>query len=134
MYNENMPKVNISIGELLDKMSILEIKLKKVNDVSKLKNINKEYETLKSVSKTIESINPTEFADLYAELLVVNNKLWEIEDNIRIFEKEKKFDQNFIEIARDVYINNDYRFAIKTKINRVFNSDIVEEKDYEDYS
>ena len=128
-----MPEVNISIGELVDKLSILEIKLNKVADKSKLKNIKKEYDTLSSVSKSIKENNPDEFSILYSELLDVNNQLWEIEDKIRIFEKEKKFDSDFIETARNVYIINDERFQIKSKINSLFDSEIIEEKDYEDY-
>ncbi|MDA9732291.1 DUF6165 family protein [Acidimicrobiaceae bacterium] len=128
-----MPEVNISIGELVDKLSILEIKLNKVADKSKLKNIKKEYDTLSSVSKSIKENNPDEFSILYSELLDVNNQLWEIEDKIRILEKEKKFDSDFIETARNVYIINDERFQIKSKINSLFDSEIIEEKDYEDY-
>lgn len=128
-----MPEVNISIGELVDKLSILEIKLNKVADKSKLKNIKKEYDTLSSVSKIIKENNPDEFSILYSELLDVNNQLWEIEDKIRILEKEKKFDSDFIETARNVYIINDERFQIKSKINSLFDSEIIEEKDYEDY-
>tara|TARA_A100001015_G_scaffold303390_1_gene392957 strand:+ start:5560 stop:5949 length:390 start_codon:yes stop_codon:yes gene_type:complete len=128
-----MPEVNISIGELVDKLSILEIKLNKVADKSKLKNIKKEYDTLSSVSKNIKENNPDEFSILYSELLDVNNQLWEIEDKIRILEKEKKFDSDFIETARNVYIINDKRFQIKSKINSLFDSEIIEEKDYEDY-
>tara|TARA_B100000927_G_scaffold258825_1_gene227469 strand:- start:1212 stop:1601 length:390 start_codon:yes stop_codon:yes gene_type:complete len=128
-----MPEVNISIGELVDKLSILEIKLNKVANKSKLKNIKKEYDTLSSVSKSIKENNPDEFSILYSELLDVNNQLWEIEDKIRILEKEKKFDSDFIETARNVYIINDERFQIKSKINSLFDSEIIEEKDYEDY-
>ena len=128
-----MPEVNISIGELVDKLSILEIKLNKVADKSKLKNIKKEYDTLSSVSKSIKENNPDEFSILYSELLDVNNQLWEIEDKIRILEKKKKFDSDFIETARNVYIINDKRFQIKSKINSLFDSEIIEEKDYEDY-
>ena len=128
-----MPEVNISVGELVDKLSILEIKLNKVADKGKLKNIKKEYDTLSSVSKSIKENNPDEFSILYSELLDVNNQLWEIEDKIRILEKEKKFDSDFIETARNVYIINDERFQIKSKINSLFDSEIIEEKDYEDY-
>ena len=128
-----MPEVNISIGELVDKLSILEIKLNKVANKSKLKNIKKEYDTLSSVSKSIKENNPDEFSILYSEVLDVNNQLWEIEDKIRILEKEKKFDSDFIETARNVYIINDERFQIKSKINSLFDSEIIEEKDYEDY-
>jgi len=129
-----MPEVNISVGELVDKLSILEIKLNKVADKGKLKNIKKEYDTLSSVSKSIKENNPDEFSILYSELLDVNNQLWEIEDKIRILEKEKKFDSDFIETARNVYIINDERFQIKSKINSLFDSEIIEEKDYEDYT
>ena len=105
----------------------------RLNDKSKLKNIKKEYDTLSSVSKSIKENNPDEFSILYSELLDVNNQLWEIEDKIRILEKEKKFDSDFIETARNVYIINDERFQIKSKINSLFDSEIIEEKDYEDY-
>ena len=88
---------------------------------------------MSSVSKNIKENNPDEFSILYSELLDVNNQLWEIEDKIRILEKEKKFDSDFIETARNVYIINDKRFQIKSKINSLFDSEIIEEKDYEDY-
>ena len=106
----------------------------KRGSVYTLKNIKKEYDTLSSVAKSIKENNPDEFAILYSELLDVNNQLWEIEDKIRILEKEKKFDSDFIETARNVYIINDERFQIKSKINSLFDSEIIEEKDYEDYT
>jgi len=122
-------KVEVSNGELVDKLSILEIKLKKIQDGEKLKNVRKEYELLEiAVGQIIEKDDP-----LYRELLDVNQKLWEIEDRIRELEKNKDFGKDFIETARMVYMNNDIRAKIKQQINLKTNSDLFEEKSYEDY-
>jgi len=124
--------VPISLGELLDKISILEIKNEKIKDENKLNNITKE---LISLKKTLEllDLNNKELKPLYDKLKEINLKLWNVEDDIRILEKEGKFEEKFIQLARNVYITNDQRFEIKNQINIFFNSDFVEEKSYEEY-
>ena len=122
-------KIEVSNGELVDKLSILEIKLNKIQDSEKLKNIRKEYSLLeKAASLIIKRDDP-----LYRQLLEINQKLWDIEDRIRELEKNKDFGTDFIETARMVYVNNDLRAKIKQEINHKTNSDLFEEKSYEDY-
>lgn len=123
-------KIDISIGELVDKVTILAIKLKKIKDTEKLQNIQKEYDLLVgSMDKTGIGIDSEEFKSLEK----VNLKLWDIEDQIRIKEAKKEFDAEFIELARSVYFNNDHRAKLKKDINVRFGSDLVEEKEYTDY-
>ena len=119
----------ISIGELIDKITILEIKQLYMTGI-KLKNINKEMKLLKNIlqDKNLE-IN----IDLIKNLKKINKKLWEIEDNIRIKESKQEFDEEFIKLARSVYIENDKRASIKKEINQKYNSDLVEEKSYKNY-
>ena len=119
----------ISIGELIDKITILEIKQIYMTGI-KLKNINKEMKLLKNIlqDKNLE-IN----IDLIKNLKKVNKKLWEIEDNIRIKESKQEFDEEFVKLARSVYIENDKRASIKKEINQTYNSDLVEEKSYKNY-
>ena len=119
----------ISIGELIDKITILEIKQIYMTGI-KLKNINKEMKLLKNIlqDKNLE-IN----IDLIKNLKNINKKLWEIEDNIRIKESNQEFDEEFIKLARSVYIENDKRASIKKEINQKYNSDLVEEKSYKNY-
>lgn len=119
----------ISIGELIDKITILEIKQIYMTG-TKLKNINKEMKLLKNIlqDKNLE-IN----IDLIKNLKNINKKLWEIEDNIRIKESNQEFDEEFIKLARSVYIENDKRASIKKEINQKYNSDLVEEKSYKNY-
>jgi len=122
----------ISIGELLDKISILEIKLEKVKGKTNQEEINKEYKILKEVQSS--SIEVTEkLKILFQEIKEVNLNLWNVEDKLRICEKNKDFGQNFIKLARDVYLNNDKRSKIKSKINEVLGSNIKEIKQYVDY-
>jgi len=122
----------ISAGELLDKISILEIKLEKVKGKTNQEEINKEYKILKEVQSS--SIEVTEkLKILFQEIKVVNLNLWNVEDKLRICEKNKDFGQNFIKLARDVYLNNDKRSKIKSKINEVSGSNIKEIKQYVDY-
>ena len=128
--NINIP---ISVGELLDKLSILEIKQEKIDDTKKLKNINFEYDVLKELSREIKNKDEETFESLYTQLLEVNNKLWEIEDSIRVLEVEKRFDKDFISLARSVYFTNDERFKIKNEINKFYNSGVIEEKEYIEY-
>ena len=124
--------IPVSLGELLDKISILEIKNKKILDDTKLVNIKKELSGLRQVLESL-NINLSDINDLYEELYNINLTLWDIEDSIRILEKNESFDKEFIDFARRVYITNDKRFEVKNKINKTFNSKYVEEKSYEDY-
>ena len=119
----------ISIGELIDKITILEIKQIYMTGI-KLKNINKELKLLKKIlqDKKLE-IN----IELIKNLKKINKKLWEIEDNIRQKESNQEFDEEFIKLARSVYIENDKRASIKKEINQTYNSDLVEEKSYKNY-
>ena len=122
----------ISAGELIDKISILEIKLEKIKDKTSQDEINKEYNILKEVQNS--SIEMTEkLKTLLIEIKEVNLNLWNIEDKLRICEKNKDFGQTFIELARGVYLNNDKRSKIKSKINDVSGSNIKEIKQYVDY-
>jgi septal ring factor EnvC (AmiA/AmiB activator) len=122
-------KIEVSNGELVDKLTILEIKLVKIKDIEKLNNVRKEHAILqKAVSQIISKEDV-----LYKKLLEINQKLWEIEDKIREFEKKRYFGRDFIETARLVYVNNDIRAKIKKEINLKTNSDLFEEKSYEDY-
>lgn len=125
-------KVEVSNGELLDKFSILKIKLEKINNEFKLINIKNEIDT---ISKNCEEIIQSDLrlSVIFDELVSVNESLWDIEENIRIKEKEKEFDSEFIELARRVYITNDIRFTLKNKINIITLSKLVEEKSYESY-
>jgi hypothetical protein len=125
----------ISVGELYDKISILEIKLMHVGDnESKQANIQKELDKLNRIKhdlKLPDSLNKrVEIDDVYKELKDINLALWKIEDMKRRHEKEQNFDQTFIALARQVYINNDRRAEVKRKINEMLHSDIVEEKIY----
>ena len=119
----------ISIGELIDKITILEIKQIYMTGI-KLKNINKEMKLLKNI---LQDKNLDINIDLIKNLKNINKKLWEIEDNIRIKESNQEFDEEFIKLARSVYIENDKRASIKKDINQKYNSDLVEEKSYKNY-
>ena len=122
----------ISAGELIDKISILEIKLEKIKDKTSQKEVDKEYEILKKVQNS--SLKLTErMKTLFNEIKEVNLNLWNIEDKLRICEKNKDFGQSFINLARDVYLNNDKRSKIKFKINEISGSNIKEIKQYVDY-
>ena len=121
--------VPISIGELIDKITILEIKKDKLKNL-KLKNILNELSFLRAVLEKNSIFIPDE---IYFQLKSINLKLWDIEDKIRIKEKNKEFDNEFIELARSVYLNNDRRSETKKELNIIFNSEIIEEKSYEKY-
>ena len=122
----------ISAGELLDKISILEIKIEKVKDKNSLEEIKKEYKILKEIQTS--SIDITDkIKDLFQSVKNVNIKLWNIEDNLRICEKNENFDKNFIELARGVYFANDERAELKSKINKILKSNIIEIKQYDNY-
>lgn len=126
-------KIEISIGELLDKITILEIKSERIDDVEKLKNINKELLILKR--QWAESpYSDKDLSEEVDELKKINEQLWEIEDAIRDKEKEQAFDEKFIGFARSVYFTNDKRAAIKHLINSKVGSELIEEKSYSDYN
>ena len=129
-----MIKINASVGELLDKISILKIKEEKINDEKKLFNITKELNLLSSIAEKFIEKDEKSYKKFMDELFEVNLQLWETEDSIRILENKKNFNDEFIQLARNVYYSNDKRFEIKSKINNFYGSEIVEEKDYEDYS
>ena len=126
-------QINISVGELIDKITILQIKKEKITNLEKVKKVSYELQLLENSLNSFEKSKKSELENLMIELKKINQKLWVIEDDIRLLEKNKKFDNNFIELARSVYITNDERFEIKNKINRLFSSDIEEVKSYEEY-
>ena len=122
----------ISAGELLDKISILEIKLDKIKDKESLIEINKEYTSLSETKNSNISITK-ELENLTKQLKETNMKLWSIEDEKRMCEKNKDFGKKFIELARNVYLNNDKRARIKSEINKLLGSNIREIKKYINY-
>jgi len=120
----------ISLGELVDKITILKIKIRNISDPLKLENVRKELKQLISV------LSNAKIPDIYFEfqsLENINAELWDIEDKIRIKESKKEFDQEFIKLARSVYVTNDKRAKVKKEINLKVGSDLVEEKSYEQY-
>ena len=124
--------IEVSIGELLDKISILEIKLQKIRNSEKLRFIKDEYSILKDqLEKKIKSSG--ELNELYKSLKEINSKLWVIEDEKRLCEKEKEFDEKFIKLSREVHFLNDDRAKIKLEINNLTNSKIKEIKEYTNY-
>ena len=128
-------KIEVSNGEIIDKFTILEIKLKEISDPEKLVNIQKEYDSLKSVVDHIynEVDDYRELDVLHKDLFNVNKTLWNIEDMIRECERRESFGEDFIELARSVYYTNDDRSDVKKKINLLTGSLFVEEKSYEEY-
>ena len=122
----------ISPGELLDKISILEIKLEKVKDKDSQKKIKNEYDILKKIQNSSVEMSD-KIKDLYRSVSNVNIKLWDIEDKLRICEQNKDFGKNFIELARGVYFNNDKRAKLKNEINEILKSNIREIKQFVDY-
>ena len=127
-------KIETSNGELLDKLSILELKQKNISDDKKLANIMVEFEELSPLALIIFKENPPIISELYLKLSQINAKLWKIEDDIRQCEREKSFDSKFVQLARDVYYTNDIRSELKKEINILTKSGLIEEKSYEDYS
>ena len=122
----------VSAGELLDKISILEIKLEKISDKSSLEQLKKEYKILKENQNSTIKLEG-KIKDLFKSLKNINLKLWNVEDKLRICEKNKEFGKEFIELAREVYFNNDKRSKIKSDINKALDSNIVEIKQYASY-
>ena len=125
-------KIDVSVGEIMDKLTILEIKAEKIQDEAKLANVRKERDSLLPVISQ-PAYQTDEIQQLAAELKQVNLRLWEIEDAIRLKEAEKCFDEEFIELARSVYFTNDQRASLKKQINLKTGSELVEEKSYKDY-
>ena len=126
------PLIPISWGELFDKITILQIKLENLQNKNALKNVKIEYDELFKIYEN--NFREDENARrLLADLKTINKTLWNIEDDIRDKEKDKNFDEEFIELARNVYITNDERSRIKRNINETFGSQLIEEKSYSDY-
>jgi len=125
--------VPVSFGELLDKISILQIKSERISDEGKLANVRKELSALEQTWMAHPAA-VKDIAKLRAELKAVNEQLWDIEDDIRLKEKVQAFDQGFIDLARSVYLRNDERARIKKAINLALGSAYVEEKSYQDYA
>jgi len=124
--------VPISPGELVDKITILEIKKQFIDDINKLKNINHEYDLLMQIYSN--DISKTDGVDsLKSKLKNINLSLWKIEDDIRDCERDKIFNERFVQLARDVYFTNDKRSKVKLEINLLLNSTLLEEKSYKDY-
>lgn len=126
-----MLSVPVSVGELIDKLSILQVKKIKVINPDKLLFINKEYDLLYEMSS--EFLQRKDILQIYDDLINTNLKLWEVEDELRVIESTKNFDDTFTELARLVYYTNDERFRLKDKINSLTNSEIKEQKDYKEY-
>jgi len=120
--------IPISLGELYDKLSILEIKIANMDSPQKIANVSKEYKLLREIAEQY----PID-EDFYVRLRKVNAHIWNIEDDIRKKEKDLKFDDFFIHLARSVYVSNDERSKIKKEINELYGSDIIEEKSYKEY-
>jgi len=128
-------KVDVSAGELLDKMTILEIKSERIADADKLVNVRRELDILRATwdGSPLCGVETAKVADLVARLKAVNEALWDIEDGIRRKERDGAFDDEFIALARSVYRQNDLRAALKRDLNGILDSDLVEEKSYVDY-
>ena len=124
-------KIEVSIGEIVDKLTILHIKMENILDPEKLRNIAKEYGYLKDVVE--DELKISTESEEYLKLLNINKELWDIEDDIRDKERNGEFDNKFIELARAVYVTNDKRAESKKEINIKFGSNFVEEKSYSAY-
>jgi hypothetical protein len=122
-------KIEVSNGEIMDKLSIIQIKLERIKDESKLLNLRKECDVLKAAAESIISLDDQSYRALYA----INCELWDIEDHIRDLEREKNFGSDFVQTARSVYFRNDKRSEIKREINIKTSSGLIEEKSYEKY-
>jgi len=126
-------QINISVGELIDKITILQIKKDKITNLEKVEKVSYELELLENSLNSFKTGETEELKKLMNELKIINEKLWGIEDDIRLLEKNKKFENEFIELARSVYKTNDERFEVKNKINKLFSSNVEEVKSYEEY-
>ncbi len=125
--------INVSVGEFLDKLTILQIKAERITDPAKLANIKRELDSLTDEWKQSQYATAAGMEEAIRELRLVNEQLWDIEDAIRDKEARREFDARFVELARSVYITNDQRAAIKRDINIRAGSGLVEEKSYRDY-
>ena len=125
-------KVDVSVGEFLDKVTILEIKSERIKDKAKLANINKELKLMQDIWAKSEFAK-ADISDEMSRLKAINEKLWKIEDDIRDKERDRCFDQGFIDLARAVYYENDVRADIKKELNLKLGSGLIEEKSYADY-
>ncbi|HET7300046.1 MAG TPA: DUF6165 family protein [Oleiagrimonas sp.] len=128
----NQIEVPVSFGELIDKITILEIKAERIGDATKVANVRRELDLLEATWHAHEASH-TDIGAERADLKAVNEALWDIEDRIRLKEKAQAFDEDFIRLARSVYVRNDERAAVKRKINTALGSTLVEEKSYQDY-
>ncbi len=125
--------VPVSFGEVVDKITILEIKAERIHDPEKVANVRHELVLLER-TWTDATRGKADVSDARARLKAVNEELWEIEDDIRVQESQKTFDEKFVELARSVYVTNDRRANIKKEINLALGSELIEEKSYEDYA
>ncbi|MCX7512486.1 DUF6165 family protein [Frateuria hangzhouensis] len=125
-------QVPVSYGELIDKITILEIKSRQIRDPVKLANVRNELDLLNATWAN-DPASQTDIGGERARLLAVNEALWDIEDRIRLKERAQAFDAEFVELARSVYVRNDERAAVKREINLKLGSQLVEEKSYQDY-
>ena len=130
-------KIEVSNGEIVDKLTILAIKLEQIKDPAKLKNVQKEYDVLAPIVhdmyEALGELDRPEMKKLHKDLQDINKTLWNIEDQIRIHESKNDFEDDFVELARSVYFTNDERAEVKKKINVLTGSLLVEEKSYEEY-
>ena len=122
-------KIEVSIGEIVDKLSILQIKTEFIKDEEKLNNVKKEYDYLYDIVFNEMKIEQSDFSDMVS----INQELWDIEDDIRDKERDKEFDEEFIRLARAVYVTNDKRAEVKKDINLKYGSEFTEEKSYNPY-
>ena len=127
-----MIKVALSVGELIDKITILQLKIKFIKNKEQLNNVNKELDTLKPLLKE-NNLETPEIKKHFSELYEINLELWKIEDKIREKEKQSDFGNEFVSLARSVYFTNDKRAEIKKKINLISGSELIEEKSYAKY-
>jgi hypothetical protein len=125
-------KVEVSWGEMLDKVTILQIKTERIQDPAKTANVQKELQALAAEHQRALRLHPS-VPDLVARLKSINEALWDIEDEIRDWERIKEFGPRFIELARSVYVTNDQRAAVKRQLNEALGSELVEEKSYQAY-
>jgi hypothetical protein len=124
--------VPVSVGELIDKLSILQVKKIKISNEEKLTLVNKEFELLYNLSSV--HLDSSEIESLYHQLCDINEKLWDVEDKLRVLETEKRFEGEFVDLARKVYFTNDERFRLKNEINLITDSEIREVKEYVKYN
>lgn len=124
--------VPISVGELIDKITILSIKSEKIDDESKLKNINHELGELLKIADRNNVTLRVEYMHLFAKLKRINGDLWHLEDEVRRLMKEQQFDEEYVQVTTGIHHTNDYRSRVKAEINRIYNSAIVDEKSYKE--